>query len=82
MLTQSARPRLIVGLPITADLQTLPVAVQLADGSGRDGAHEENVNDVFMRVHRSSGVFVGPDFDNSWRRASREPMSRTNSRRH
>ena len=24
----------------------------------------KNVNDVFMRVHKSSGVFVGPDFDN------------------
>lgn len=61
-LTQSAR-HVIVGLPITADLQTLPVAVQLADGSVGMG-HMKNVNDVFMRVHRSSGVFVGPDFDN------------------
>lgn len=61
-LTQSAR-HVIVGLPITADLQTLPVAVQLADGSVGMG-HMKNVNDVFMRVHKSSGVFVGPDFDN------------------
>lgn len=61
-LTQPSR-HVIVGLPITADLQTLPVAVQLQDGSYGMG-HMKNVNDVYLRVHRSSGVFVGPDFDN------------------
>ena len=61
-LTQPSR-HVIVGLPITADLQTLPVAVQLQDGSYGMG-HMKNVDDVYLRVHRSSGVFVGPDFDN------------------
>lgn len=60
-LTQSAR-HVIVGLPITADLQTLPVAIQMADGSVGIG-HMKNVNEVFLRVHKSSGVFVGPEFD-------------------
>ena len=60
-LTQPSR-HVIVGLPITADLQTLPVAVQLADGSFGMG-HMKNVNDVIVRVEKSSGVFVGPDFD-------------------
>lgn len=53
----------IVGLPIVADLQTLPVAISMNDGSYGNG-HMKNVNDVFVRVHKSSGLFVGPDFDN------------------
>jgi hypothetical protein len=50
-----------VGLPIEADLQTLPLAFQVeAFGQGRT----KNVNTVFLRVYESSGVFVGPDEDN------------------
>lgn len=48
-----------VGLPIEADLQTLPFAVQLQDGSFGQGRYK-NVNKVWLRVHRSSGIFVGP----------------------
>ena len=49
-----------VGLPITADLQSLPLALQVeAFGQGR----MKNVNQVFLRVSASSGVFVGPDAD-------------------
>lgn len=53
----------IVGLPITADLQTLPVAVQLNDGSYGVG-HSKNINEIWLRAYRSSGIFVGPDFEN------------------
>lgn len=48
-----------VGLPITADLQTLPVAAQI-DGSYGQGRYK-NVNKAWMRVYRSSGIFIGPD---------------------
>lgn len=48
-----------IGLPIEADLQTLPLAVQLQDGSFGQGRFK-NVNKVWLRVHRSSGIFVGP----------------------
>ena len=48
-----------IGLPIEADLQTLPLAVQLQDGSFGQGRFK-NVNKVWLRVYRSSGVFVGP----------------------
>lgn len=51
-----------VGLPIYADLQTLPVALNLDDGSFGQGRNK-NVNKVWMRVHESSGIFVGPDAD-------------------
>lgn len=52
-----------IGLPITADLQTLPIAAMLRDGSFGQG-HYKNVNKVWLRVHRSSGIFVGPSVDN------------------
>jgi hypothetical protein len=53
----------IIGLPIEADLQTLPMALQLQDGSFAQG-HRKNVNKVWLRVYRSSGIFVGPSDDN------------------
>lgn len=48
-----------IGLPIVADLQTLPIAVPLQDGSFGQGRYK-NVNKVWLRVYRSSGIFVGP----------------------
>ena len=51
-----------IGLPITADVQTLPVALQLRDGSAAQG-HAKNVNKIWLRVYRSSGIFVGPSAD-------------------
>ncbi|MDD3884559.1 MAG: hypothetical protein PHW66_06440 [Gallionella sp.] len=50
-----------IGLPITADLQTLPVAAQI-DGSFGQGRFK-NVNKMWLRVYRSSGIFVGPNAD-------------------
>ena len=50
-----------VGLPYDSDLETLPMALQMeAFGQGR----AKNVNEAFLRVYRSSGIFVGPDNDN------------------
>jgi len=46
-----------VGLPITADLQTLPMAFE-SEGYGQ--GRMKNVNQVWLRVFRSSGIFVGP----------------------
>lgn len=54
-----AASKVQIGLPITADLQTLPLAVQLQDGSFGQGRFK-NVNKVWLRVYRSSGIFVGP----------------------
>lgn len=49
-----------IGLPIIADLVTLPMAFEIPGmGQGRP----KNVNKVWLRVYRSSGVFAGPDFD-------------------
>jgi len=57
-----ASTKVQLGLPITADIQTLPWWVQLdaALGQGRT----KNVNRVYLRVYRSSGIFAGPDVDN------------------
>ncbi|SEB24797.1 hypothetical protein [Paraburkholderia sartisoli] len=49
-----------VGLPITADLQTLPFSFQ-AQGYGQGML--KNVNKVWLRVHNSSGIFAGPSLD-------------------
>lgn len=49
-----------VGLPITADAQTLPLSFEAqAFGQGR----QKNVNKVWLRVFASSGIFAGPQFD-------------------
>jgi len=49
-----------VGLPITADMQTLPLAFETQGfGQGR----VKNVNKVWLRVYRSSGIFAGPSPD-------------------
>ncbi len=49
-----------IGLPIEADIETLPLAVEAqAFGQGR----QKNVNKGWLRVYRSSGVFMGPSFD-------------------
>ena len=49
-----------VGLPIEADLETLPMALQVeALGQGR----VKNLNHVWLRVLESSGIFAGPSAD-------------------
>jgi hypothetical protein len=47
-----------VGLPITADAQTLPLAAQIDTGYAQ--GRVKNVNKVWMRVVNSSGIFAGP----------------------
>ena len=51
-----------IGLPYQADMQTLPLAAQLRDGSFAQGRFK-NVNKVWLRVHRSSGIWAGPTMD-------------------
>jgi hypothetical protein len=47
-----------VGLPYQSDLQTLPVSLNIdAFAQGR----VKNVNQSWIRVFQSSGIFVGPD---------------------
>jgi hypothetical protein len=47
-----------VGLPFESDLQTLPMVAQI-DGFGQ--GRMKNVNKAWLRVYRSSGIFVGPN---------------------
>lgn len=47
-----------IGLPITADIQTLPMAAQVDNAFGQ--GRYKNVNKCWLRVYRSGGVFVGP----------------------
>ena len=57
-----AASKVYVGLPITADLQTLPLVAQVQDSSFAQG-RVKNVNQVWLRVHQASGVFAGPSPD-------------------
>ena len=47
------------GLPYSSDLQTLPMALEM---QGYAQGMPKNVNAAFLRVYRSSGIFVGPSF--------------------
>ena len=49
-----------VGLPYESDLQTMPISLNV-DGAGQ--GRYKNVNKAWIRVYRSSGVFVGPSTD-------------------
>ena len=49
-----------IGLPYTADLQTLPLAMETE--AAFQGTRK-NVSKVYVRLSRSSGVFAGPSAD-------------------
>lgn len=49
-----------VGLPITADIKTLPVSLEMQAFAQ---SRMKNINEVTMRVISSSGINIGPDFD-------------------
>lgn len=48
-----------IGLPYSSVLETLPVLTEMDSGYGT--GRPKNVNRCFVRMYRSSGVFVGPD---------------------
>lgn len=50
-----------VGLPIVSDVFTLPLSAQV-DESFAQG-RQKNINKVWLRVNKSSGVFSGPSLD-------------------
>lgn len=50
----------IVGLPIIADMKTLPVIMSDRDGGAGRGKMK-NICNVFVRVYQSSGILIGPD---------------------
>lgn len=49
-----------VGLPITSDMRTLPLAIEGMQAVGQGTT--KNVNKVHLRVSQSSAVKAGPDF--------------------
>lgn len=52
--------RIHIGLPIEADIETLPLALEGASAFGQ--GRQKNVNKVWLRVYRSGGIFAGPSF--------------------
>lgn len=69
----TAASKVHIGLPYTADVETLPFAVDKLQAFGQGAL--KNVNKVQLRVHRSSGVFAGPDAAHltEYRRRTTEP---------
>lgn len=49
-----------VGLPITADIETLPLSMEI---SGYGHGRPKNIAAAFVQVYRSSGIFAGPTLD-------------------
>jgi hypothetical protein len=58
---QRASALVHVGLPYESDLQTMPISMNV-DGYGQ--GRFKNVNKAWIRVFKSSGIFIGPDADN------------------
>ena len=58
---EQACSKVQVGLAITADCQTLPLSQQI-DASYAQGKLK-NINRVWLRVYKSSGMFAGPRVD-------------------
>lgn len=56
-----AASKVHIGLPITADLRTLPLAIEGAQAAGQGTV--KNVSKVHLRVSQSSIVKAGPSFD-------------------
>ena len=50
-----------VGLPITADMQTLPLAAAIDNAYGR--SRRKNIDEVWLDVLGSSGIWAGADED-------------------
>lgn len=65
--------KIVVGLPITADMQTLPAYLEAMQAFGE--GEPKNVAKVNLRVYASSGIFVGPTFDRlkPWKQRTNEP---------
>lgn len=49
-----------IGLPIEAKVTTLPAIIPLQTG-GDAGSNQKNVSSVFLRVYKTSGIYVGPE---------------------
>lgn len=56
-----AASKVQVGLAITADLETVPLAYEQLPGGG--AGITQDINKVYMRLANSSGVFAGPAFN-------------------
>jgi hypothetical protein len=50
-----------VGLPIVADLMTLPIALMNTPASGQ--GRTKNINAAMLRIHRTTGLSCGPSFN-------------------
>lgn len=52
--------KVVLGLPITAQAETMPLAFEVEDGGV---SNVKNINRLHMKLKRTSGLKVGPDAD-------------------
>lgn len=71
---QQAASIIHVGLPIEADLVSLPWSFE-GDSAGGQG-RVKNINEIYIRVNESSGIFAGPTFERMTevKQRTNEPM--------
>lgn len=69
-----AASEIIVGLPIEADIQTLPLVLESVEAFGQ--GRPKNVTQVWIRLASSSGIFAGPAFSKlvPFKQRTTEPM--------
>lgn len=58
-----AAAKVSIGLPITADVETLPMSMELRGFGASMQANVKNIDRVWLRVYKSSGFKVGQDTD-------------------
>lgn len=58
---EQACSKIQVGLPIVSDVFTLPLSAQVDESLAQ--GRQKNINKVWLRVNKSSGVFAGPTLD-------------------
>lgn len=62
LVLEAPASRVVLGMPYTGRVETLPVAIEGVEGEAQ--GIMKSVSRVVLRLFQSSGVFVGPDFDN------------------
>lgn len=65
---------IVVGLPIQADLQTLPLVLESVSAFGQ--GRPKNITQVWLRLAASSGIYAGPSFSKlvPFKQRTTEPM--------
>jgi hypothetical protein len=70
----NAASKVHIGLPYESDIETLAIDLGSIQGIGSVQGRYKTISEVTIRVHRSRGMFIGPNADNlsEWKQRSTE----------